>query len=327
MARSFEDPPVPRSSGFHLRRRESEPNSSHDTTLAFPLYFRLLGSRENGTTAFYFDSANVRKIWATKLKEAIELRIKFLEKKAVVKLVAITDSKTFGCASPTMGSMTPAPMGKPTTSFFFESAGERLLAVGTSKGLFISSRGRALQHVLHIADISSAQILQKEKWIVILAGKVLLAYSLETLVPSADNKNSASDVKPPAPQRLSGTKEVTFFKAGQCFKAGKIGGSTLVIFAKKNTSIGRESVFNALECVPLDETKVGKSRFLGFGAKQTEAFRFVLVSRIFHWLTTLSYPSFANDAAIGIINPSSFLPIHTRYLSSPHTWQLFVLTE
>lgn len=68
---SFTDPPVPRSTGFHLRAAlgsSSHPSpasaslAASDATLVYPITFRQIG-RYGGTVSYYVDSANARKMY------------------------------------------------------------------------------------------------------------------------------------------------------------------------------------------------------------------------------------------------------------------------
>lgn len=220
---------------------------------------------------YYVDSANTRKSWESKMKEAITARLAKVRASPVVRLEPISE-QTFGAqAFGSLGPQVPASAqyGRPTCSTPLESCdGQKLVACGTAAGLFIGFRGRprSMRQVLHLPDITQCAVLQEHGFILVVAGKTLIAYSLEALVPSGRQPNPAVA----APQKLSGSKDVTFCRVGRIGDAGNL--RTLVIYVKKSGV--KESVFNALEPVSLaDRTRAGTgSRFLGLRSKP-ESFR------------------------------------------------------
>lgn len=126
-----------------------------------------------------------------------------------------------------------------------------------------------MQQVVHLAGITQCAVLPDFSFLLVVANKVLVAYALEALIPTktANKLDQANK----APQRLSGQKDVSFFRVG---KVGDADPRTLVIYAKKSGV--KESVFKALEPVSQnDRAKGGSSghRFLGFGTGRPEWFR------------------------------------------------------
>ncbi|GAA5999985.1 uncharacterized protein JCM10292_003567 [Rhodotorula paludigena] len=302
---SFSEPPLPRSSGFHLRSNRSagptgasanggaplvpspsfngaplgaSPGSGADSLL-YPISFFQLG-RFDGLVHLYVDSAAARAEWERQLKAAVSLRQQRQEAQRVVRLDPLAD-QTFGTTTGMIGSLAagsaPQHQGtlfsKPTCSTPLRTAdGLWLVIAGCAEGIFIGWRGkpRTMQQVVHLAGITQCAVLPEFSFLLVIANKVLVAYALEALIPS--KTGSKLDQASKAPQRLSGQKDVSFFKVG---KIGDADPRTLVIYAKKSGV--KESVFKALEPVSQAErTRTGGGaghRFLGLGGGRPEWFR------------------------------------------------------
>ncbi|GAA6008068.1 hypothetical protein JCM10207_007016 [Rhodosporidiobolus poonsookiae] len=283
---SFTEPPAMRSSGFHLRSNRSAtatqpavPSSASDPgALVYPFSFFQLG-RFDGLVYLYVDSPAVRDEWERQLKAAISLRMQRQAAERVVRLDPLADA-TFGSASLTVGSLTApsatsAPsnrFGKPTCSVPLQTAdGLWLIIAGCAEGIFIGWRGRpkTMQQVVHLAGITQCAVLPDFSFLLVIANRVLVAYTLEALIPS--KATGKVDQASKAPQRLSGQKDVSFFKVG---KIGDTDPRTLVIYGKKSGV--KESVFKALEPVNHAEKGArggGGHRFLGLGSSRPEWFR------------------------------------------------------
>ncbi|BGP04378.1 Rho guanine nucleotide exchange factor [Rhodotorula toruloides] len=278
---SFAEPPIPRSSGFHLRSTRSTgvaqatPQPAADgTQLLYPVSYFQLG-RFDGLVYFYVDSAGVRDEWEKMLKEAVTQRLQHQELRRVVRLDPLAD-QTFGTTS-TIGSLSgasvaPNQFGRPTCSTPLMTVdGLWLIIAGCAEGIFVGWRGRpkTMQQVVHLAGITQCAVLPEFSFLLVIANKVLVAYALEALIPSSTG--TKLDQASKAPQRLSGQKDVSFFKVGKI--GGKVDSRTLVIYAKKSGV--KESVFKALEPVGQDERKRtgGGGRFLGLGSGRPEWFR------------------------------------------------------
>ncbi|BGP36192.1 Rho guanine nucleotide exchange factor [Rhodotorula kratochvilovae] len=295
---SFSEPPVPRSSGFHLRSNRSAgdapasplPTAAAATSpgggsggggdsLLWPVSFFQLG-RFDGLVYFYVDSPALRAEWEKHLKAAVALRHARQAARRVVRLDPLADL-TFGSTSTVVGSLAPASasadpatrFGKPTCSTPLATAdGAWLVIAGCAEGIFIGWRGRprTMQQVVHLAGITQCAVLPEFSFLLVIANKVLVAYALEALIPS--KAGSKLDQASKAPQRLSGQKDVSFFKVG---KIGDLDPRTLVIYAKKSGV--KESVFKALEPVSQAErARAGAGaghRFLGLGNARPEWFR------------------------------------------------------
>lgn len=172
--------------------------------------------------------------------------------------------------------------GPPTCSVPFKSSdGKQLVAIGCNDGLWIGLRSdpSSVRQVIHIRSITQCAVLQEFGFLLVLAEKILLAYPLESLVPSRNsisqakkngttgNSGSGSSGNGTIASRLSGNKDVLFFRCG------KVGPRTLVIYVKKGGV--NQTVFKALEPVKnTDKPKTTTSRgFFGIGGQKSESFR------------------------------------------------------
>lgn len=135
-------------------------------------------------------------------------------------------------------------------------------------------------------------MLQEFNFIVVLAEKVLIAYPLESLVPTRATDTASKQ----GPSRLSGNKDVIFFKCG------KVGPRTLVICARTRRSPSppadiifadvkkggvNQTVFKALEPVgnvDRPSKSGGRHGFFGFGGQKSEDFRGYKVRPSSLWL-------------------------------------------
>lgn len=214
---SFSEPPVPKSSGFHLRSAkftgtERHPSSNgvapgggyvpptpssplaggaggaQESSLAYPIHFHQMG-RFNGPVYYYVESAALRSEWEKRLREAIALRSQRQEANRVVRLDPLAD-QTFGITSTAVGSLTPnAPatnqFGRPTCSVPLTTADGQSLVIATcSEGLFIGVRGRpnSMRKVLHLPDITQCAVLPEFGFVLVVANRVLIACELLLLM-------------------------------------------------------------------------------------------------------------------------------------------------
>lgn len=275
---SFAEPPIPRSSGFHLRSTRSTgvaqatPQPAADgTQLLYPVSYFQLG-RFDGLVYFYVDSAGVRDEWEKMLKEAVTQRLQHQELRRVVRLDPLAD-QTFGTTS-TIGSLSgasgaPNQFGRPTCSTPLMTVdGLWLIIAGCAEGIFVGWRGRpkTMQQVVHLAGITQCAVLPEFSFLLVIANKVLVACAsdgsrascsghtdavrdadaLEALIPSSTGTkldqaskgassptplglSAADECGVAAPQRLSGQKDVSFFKVGKI--GGEVDSRTLVICA------------------------------------------------------------------------------------------------
>ncbi|GAA5935183.1 hypothetical protein JCM3775_007227 [Rhodotorula graminis] len=272
-------------------------------SLLWPISFFQLG-RYDGLVHLYVESAALRSQWEAHLHAAVAQRAQYAAANPVVRLDPLADL-TFGSTSAVVGSLlSPAAaradpgtrFGKPTCSTPLRmpaAAGSAsgdghqwLVVAGCAEGIFVGwraggagssaasaagqGRPRTMQQVVHLEGITQCAVLPEFSFLLVIANKVLVAYALEALIPS--KAGSKLDQASKAPQRLSGQKDVSFFKVG---KIGDADPRTLVIYAKKSGV--KESVFKALEPVSNAERARGGGggghRFLGLGGGRPEWFR------------------------------------------------------
>ncbi|GAA5891760.1 hypothetical protein JCM8208_002876 [Rhodotorula glutinis] len=274
-------------------------------SLLWPISFFQLG-RYDGLVHLYVESAALRSQWEAHLHAAVAQRAQCAAANPVVRLDPLADL-TFGSTSAVVGSLlSPAAaradpgtrFGKPTCSTPLRmpaAAGSAsgdghqwLVVAGCAEGIFVGWRAggagssssaaaghgrpqqRTMQQVVHLEGITQCAVLPEFSFLLVIANKVLVAYALEALIPS--KAGSKLDQASKAPQRLSGQKDVSFFKVG---KIGDADPRTLVIYAKKSGV--KESVFKALEPVSNAERARGGGggghRFLGLGGGRPEWFR------------------------------------------------------
>lgn len=122
--------------------------------------------------------------------------------------------------------------------------GHSLVAIGHEDGLWIGLRHdpSSFRLVVHLKLITQVTVLQEFALVLVLADKALYAYPLEALVPSVA---SAAFQREKDPQKISGAKDVLFFRAG------KVGPRLLVIYVKKSGV--NQNVFKALEPIASSE--------------------------------------------------------------------------
>ncbi|KAN0061414.1 Rho guanine nucleotide exchange factor [Thecaphora frezii] len=267
----FGDTSISRSIGlsnFHISR-EREARDFWPFTLSH------LGGKVEPLTLFA-PSKDARLEWKRKLEEAIRLRLEIQEANKVFEPHTLSDDVFAlpGISSiepdrPVAGADPGAFHGRVTCAVpFTTSDGRRLVAIGCADGVWIGLRNdpRSLRKVLHLKLVTQCAVLESFGIFVVLADKVLISYSLEALVPSASS--NTANLRPP--QKLSGNRDVLFFKVGV------LKDRTLLVYMKKKAN---ESVFRALEPVlnapRANEGKSGSGFFGKFGkdSKSSDWFR------------------------------------------------------
>ncbi|PWN37942.1 uncharacterized protein FA14DRAFT_105054, partial [Meira miltonrushii] len=238
--------PVSRSLGlsnFHLR-------TDRENRDLFPLTITHLAGKTEPLT-FYAANKAERDEWRAKIEEAIGLRLAVQEANKLFEIWPIS-SDLF--ALPPINSLDPEkpPPGVSAADFhgnvtcavpFRTRDGRRLIAIGCADGVWIGLRNdaKSLRKVLHLKLVMQCAVLEEFGIFVVLADKVLISYSLDALVPSANSPNISRP-----PQKLSGNRDVMFFAVG------KVKERTLLVYMKKKPN---ESVFRALE--PVNTTGKG----------------------------------------------------------------------
>ncbi|KAI9288028.1 CNH domain-containing protein [Umbelopsis sp. AD052] len=141
--------------------------------------------------------------------------------------------------------------------------GRRMVAIGTSKGIWIGTEGNAgdYRHVLSLQNVTQLAFLEEQGILIVLADKQLLAYAIDSICGSPSFKSNERTC-----QKLG--QHVAYFSYGTC------NGRTLVVFMKKK---GMDSQFKAIEpiCGDLRDPKNTKFKTgrTGFLSKNPEWFK------------------------------------------------------
>jgi len=279
----------------------------------YPITIQSLG-RNSYSSTMYVETDALRLSWKAKFEEAIGLRMQILDSFKVFDLYPMTD-QTFAASGsvayqptvghpnglsgstgsvnstsaqqaasgrgPTAGEPLSNMHGPPTCSVPFRSSdGKRLIAIGCMDGLWIGLRNDpgSMKQVIYLKSITQCAVLQEFGFLLVLAEKILMAYPLDSLIPSrnspAVHPPNQSSMMPSSrgpvraiASRLSGNKDVLFFRCG------KVGLRTLVIYVKKGGV--NQTVFKALEPVRNSENAQITSRrgFFGIGGNRSDSFR------------------------------------------------------
>ncbi|KAG9293935.1 hypothetical protein G9A89_019273 [Geosiphon pyriformis] len=222
-------------------------NLLHQKSL-FPFTVIHLG-KNGGSFQLFADSANTRKLWKDKI---IEAQTKFQLSKShqqVFELFTLNDS-TFGSspvgnpANPT-GALSPpsAWKGKVNCSVPFVTPEKRnMVAIGTDEGIWMGFGGetKSFRNVLRINNVMQMAVLEEYAIFVVLADKMLLAYSLEVIIPSSTSPQVVGSHSSRQPLRLNANTNV------QYFNVGTIKDRTFLVYMKKR---GLDSTFKVLEPV------------------------------------------------------------------------------
>ena len=132
--------------------------------------------------------------------------------------------------------------------------GPRMMAVGTDFGVFLSEysnpRGWSKCAAITVNNVTQIEAMEEFSLFLVLADKSLIAYNLESVVPSGGGPASADARK--APQKLSGNRDVGFFAVGRQKER------TLIFYKKKE---GINSTFKVLEPVYQRGAVTSRSRF------------------------------------------------------------------
>ncbi|CAO1618348.1 unnamed protein product [Sympodiomycopsis kandeliae] len=199
----------------------------------------------------YATSKQKRNEWRIKIDEAKGLRRAVVETNRAFESTTLCDA-TFalpiaavgGPGSELASGNTPGAdnnvfHGRITCAVPFTMAdNRRLIALGCADGVWIGLRSdpSSFRKVLHLKFVTQCAVLEQFGTFVVLADRVLIAYSLENLVPASTG--GAFAARPP--QKLSGNRGVLFFGVGT------LRDRTLLVYMKKKAN---ESVFKVLEPV------------------------------------------------------------------------------
>ncbi|KAH8826542.1 CNH domain-containing protein [Flagelloscypha sp. PMI_526] len=258
------------SSGFSahtISRHASAPcNPSTSTSqLVYPFSLQQTG-RVSHILPLFAESAAARAEWTRKLGEALALRKVFQETNKVFSVKTLSIDAFFLSNMVTRGeqsgnrrglvrhpSYASSHSGRVTCSVPLASVdGRALVAIGCEGGVWIGFRNdpKSIKQVLNLAMVTQCAVLEDLGIFLVLTDKTLLAYHVEALLPSSPE----APQMPRVPQKLSGTKNVHFFRVG------KVKERTLVVYMHKTLS---DSIFRMLE--PVKSTIIeGKEKHAGF---------------------------------------------------------------
>ncbi|KAK2766118.1 hypothetical protein FQN54_007633 [Arachnomyces sp. PD_36] len=147
---------------------------------------------------------------------------------------------------------------------FCQPPGRLMCAVGTDYGIYISPYNdpRGWNRAVPIMRVTQIAVFEEFNLFLVIADKSLIAYHLDVVCPVSGSA-SQNDSSRRAPQKLSGTREVSFFATG------RIKDRTLVLYKKRE---GISSTFKVLEPV-LQKSTSSRSRFIPTRRGNTEFFR------------------------------------------------------
>ncbi|KAG2229932.1 CNH domain-containing protein [Thamnidium elegans] len=196
------------------------------------LMIRHLG-RFGGEYIVYTETPSSRYIWKEKIIRAQKNAISLQKSNHAFKVSNISDT-TFA------HSGTLHNYGRVTcTAPFVGSSGKKMVALGTQQGIWMAKEGdtSGFKKVLTTPDVTQIGVLEHQNILLVLADKILTAYSIAQLDPS--------QVYDPKPSKKSNTvsfrvisNHVSFFNTGTC------NDRPLIITMRRR---GTDSLFKAYE--------------------------------------------------------------------------------
>ncbi|CAG8565035.1 14164_t:CDS:10 [Ambispora leptoticha] len=240
---------------------ENPDNLLHQKSL-YPFTIIHLG-KNGGSFQLFADSANTRKIWKDKIIEA-QTKLQLSKSHQQVFELFTLDDANFA-SSPAInfnGGPTAAWKGKVNCSVPFVTPEKRnMVAIGTDDGVWMGFGGetKTFRHVLRLSNVMQMAVLEDYAIFVVLADKLLLAYSLEVMIPSSNNPQASGSQASKHPQRLSNNANV------QYFSVGTIKDKTLLIYLKKRSL---ESHFKVLEPIVAANSNERSRGLGGFGSRR-----------------------------------------------------------
>ncbi|KAG9237904.1 rhoGEF protein-like protein [Amylocarpus encephaloides] len=272
------------------------PTSTNDTDARSMYPFRVKHLGKSEVYTLYAPSASNRQDWCDKILEAktrhaaslfeqnaepFRLRVMadtafgndVLSASSQRNLVSVRGTplersiremeKQYG-AGPRPGPVCRAQVNCATAFSCFNKA---MVAIGTDYGVYIAEENnpRGWSRSIQISKVSQIAVLEEFSLCLIIADKSLIAYHLDVIVPVSNFPAPHADSGRKAPQKLSGTRDVSFFATA------KMKDRTLVFYKKKE---GLHSTFKVLEPVFQKSTEKRSRLFGGLKkAGNTEFFR------------------------------------------------------
>ncbi|KAI1004997.1 Rho1 guanine nucleotide exchange factor 3 [Podosphaera aphanis] len=274
-------------------RLQQNMQNDNDTRLMYPFRIKHLGKAESYT--LYAPTAQNRLDWCEKILEAktrhttslheqnaepFRLRVMADSAFALDSISmtipksnssvagtpldrAIREIENIYGAGPRPGPVCRAQVNCATT---FNCHGKTLVAIGTDYGVYISEEAnpRGWTRSISISRVTQISVLEDFSLCLIIADKALIAYHLEIVFPASGFPAPSQESTRRAPQKLSGTRDVSFFATA------RMKDRTLIFYKKRE---GLHSTFKVLE--PVFQKSTEKlSRLLGkLKGGTTEFFR------------------------------------------------------
>ncbi|KAE8348787.1 CNH domain-containing protein [Aspergillus coremiiformis] len=265
--------------------------NSTDNKILYPFKIKHLG--KNGTYTLYASSSQSRQEWCEKIIEAktTHAAALFAQNAEPFRLRVLADT-AFGVSelsvTPTSVTIKGTPLDRAikevehrfadvsrpiaicraavhSATVFQQPPGRMMCAIGTDNGVYISgyNNPRGWVRAINIPRVTQIAVFEEFNVFLLIADKSLIAYHLDVVCPASGvSTPTTSDSARRAPQKLSGSREVSFFAAGH------MKDRTLVMYKKRD---GLSSTFKIMEPV-LQKSSTNKSRFFS-RRSQTEFFR------------------------------------------------------
>ncbi|KAH8797138.1 CNH domain-containing protein [Flagelloscypha sp. PMI_526] len=254
--------------------------SSDSSCLVYPFTFYQSGRSSRKHTLFA-ESEAARAEWTKRLAAALDLRKDFqaANKVLAIKTLSINtfllldvkkeaEGSVYGTGLVRQLSDAACYTGKVNCSVLFNTAdGRWLIAIGTEEGLWIGFKRdpKSLRRVAHMRKITQCAVLEDFGIFLILTDKALVAYPVQSFVPSTLQTPQVSQ----APQKLNGTKDVCFFRVG------KVKGRVVVIFVHNKPSGSDFTLLEPVKSTNMDgkEQPTGFRSWLGFKSTASDWFK------------------------------------------------------
>ncbi|KAA1475478.1 hypothetical protein DENSPDRAFT_842260 [Dentipellis sp. KUC8613] len=228
----------------HTGVKQSPPASPlQDALSVYPFTIGSASGRQ-GDYTLYVETAQVREDWKHQLEAA--LRRRELEQASSRAF----EIKMFDVVAPIIPeSDGETRMGKANCAILWATNDDReLIALGCDEGVWIglSHKPKSLRRVLRVKSVTQIALMKDCGMFLVLTENTLLAYHIESLVPSSPHNHNHTVTQ--TPQKLSrANNEVLFFAMGY------LEHRTLVIYTSKKDN---GSVFRVLEP---DYIRIGNS--------------------------------------------------------------------
>ncbi|OCF37676.1 hypothetical protein I316_00803 [Kwoniella heveanensis BCC8398] len=245
----------------------TDTSNDKDNRTVYPFSISFIGQGQlGGSYTLWADSASAREEWKEKLQHAKVLRIEVNDAGKVFEMLPLAENTFYMAPNYAVPKeKEDRYTGRVTCSCpFTTSDGRSLVAVGCQDGVWIGVQGepQSLRKVLHVKAVGNIAVLEEFSMFLVLSDKVLFAYHLEALVPSAGQRGYKT-----APERVNQPRDDVNY-----FTVGRLDGRTLVVLMKRETT---QSVFKIMEPVlnrSMEDTRQRRG-FPNFLGKGTDWFR------------------------------------------------------